>query len=576
MIQAQGPTVMDGIRNNKQPSLNSGEQHRVRRYGWLLFIFWTLAVALSLTWNLHMYQKTTLEMARAQARTSFEKDVLYRRWNAKAGGVYLPVSEQTPPNPYLDVEDKVITTPSGRKLTLVNPAYMTRQVHEMQNIASGIRGHITSLNPIRPQDKPDPWERMALLQFEAGQQEVSSVEWLDGQKHMRLMRPLYTEQVCLKCHAKHGYKVGDISGGISISIPMAPLDRIAWEHVAVMSAGYGGLWIVGLLGLAFGRNRLNKSMALHRLADKALQEKSAYLDSILSSSTDMSIISMDTNLCITYFNQAAEQVFGYRAKDIIGRTASQLHELKDVDPAWFDEAIRIVHEQGKYHHSIVLDVNGTKRHIDSTLSAIRDNRHELIGYVLMARDVTEQKRSERIIEHQASYDALTDLPNRRNLIDRLSRAISRDRRHNRIGAALFIDLDYFKIVNDSYGHGVGDTLLQNVAKRLLACLRTEDTAARLSGDEFVVLLSELGNDADSAHEYALAVAEKVREALQQTNHIGEYSIHITATVGVTLFPLDDDGPEDVLNRADHAMYNAKQAGRDTVRVDTRKPGDDRE
>lgn len=193
-------------------------------YAWILSVLLTAIALSSMTWMLIQTRKYTLEAARIQARVAYDKDVIYRRWNAEKGGVYVPVTEDTPPNPHLsDFPERDIETASGVKLTLMNHAYMTRQVHEMEEKALGIRGHLTSLKPIRPENAPDSWETEALHAFENGETEVSEMTELNNMKYMRLMKPLITEESCLKCHASQGYKRGDIYGGISIAIPMKPL-----------------------------------------------------------------------------------------------------------------------------------------------------------------------------------------------------------------------------------------------------------------------------------------------------------------------------------------------------------------
>ncbi len=171
-------------------------------YAWVLAVVWTVVIGASLVWNVVQVRHNTLEAARHHARSAFEEDLIWRRWVTDRGGVYVPVSEETPPNPYLShIEERDITTPSGHRLTLFNPAYVTRQVHELGDTQYGIRGHITSLNPIRPENAPDPWETETLQAFERGETEMSSVEDMEGEEFMRLMRPLVTEEGCLKCHS---------------------------------------------------------------------------------------------------------------------------------------------------------------------------------------------------------------------------------------------------------------------------------------------------------------------------------------------------------------------------------------
>ncbi|MET0094661.1 MAG: GGDEF domain-containing protein, partial [Sedimenticola sp.] len=178
----------------------------------------------------------------------------------------------------------------------------------------------------------------------------------------------------------------------------------------------------------------------------------------------------------------------------------------------------------------------------------------------------ERKQAQSLIEHQATYDILTDLPNRRTLTDRLKMAIAQSRRHDHFGAVLFMDLDYFKQVNDSFGHGTGDGLLQEVAKRLRKSVRKEDTAARLSGDEFVVLLSELSGDRQSSLEQARFVARKISQSIAEPFSVQGHEIKTSISIGIVLFPSDGESEEVILNYADNAMYQAKTDGRNTIRV----------
>jgi len=141
---------------------------RLNYYSWIILFVWTGCIVASLLWNLKEHKENTLKIARNSAQITFENDVLYRTWVATQGGVYVITSEQTPPNPHLDVPNRDVTTTSGLRLTLVNPAYMARQVNQMTADIHGSRGHITSLNPIRPENKPDSWETAALKSFEKG------------------------------------------------------------------------------------------------------------------------------------------------------------------------------------------------------------------------------------------------------------------------------------------------------------------------------------------------------------------------------------------------------------------------
>ena len=238
--QAEG-TIMKGPDQFKASLL--GPKHHF----WALGLAWAMIVAASLAWNTVQEKQGTLDNARIQARVAYEKDMLYRRWNAGHGSVYVPVTKETQPDPYLsDLPERDITTPSGKRLTLMHPAYMTRQAYELAEKESGVYGHITSLKPIRPQNAPDLWETAVLQAFERGEKEVSSIEEIKGREYMRLMRPLIIEKACLTCHAKQGYREGEIRGGIKVSIPMGPLRAIEHGHLLKLTIGHGLIWLVGL------------------------------------------------------------------------------------------------------------------------------------------------------------------------------------------------------------------------------------------------------------------------------------------------------------------------------------------
>ncbi len=179
-------------------------------------------------------------------------------------------------------------------------------------------------------------------------------------------------------------------------------------------------------------------------------------------------------------------------------------------------------------------------------------------------DVTEHKQAQAEIERLAYFDPLTGLANRRLLLDRLQQAISHARRDDHTGALLFIDLDRFKLLNDSLGHRAGDTLLQKIARRLTGVVREEDTVARLGGDEFVIMLPFLDADPETAARQAHRIAEKVRHALSGSYTLDAHRFHITASLGIALFPGDGHDAESLLNHADVAMYQAKSNGRDTI------------
>jgi signal transduction histidine kinase len=217
------------------------------KYLRVFFICMTTAaiflLAVSLIWNIQNEKKTTYELARVEALGNHNKDLVFRKWASMHGGVYVEVKDSIQPNPHLEfLKDRNVTTTNGKELTLINPAYMTRLVFQMAKDGFGEVGHITSLNPINPDNEPDEWEKHALNQFKQGQKEFSSVEDINGKEYLRFMRPMVTEKSCIKCHQEQGYKAGDLHGGISVSISMdkyqpilkAKIERLSFTHAIIL------------------------------------------------------------------------------------------------------------------------------------------------------------------------------------------------------------------------------------------------------------------------------------------------------------------------------------------------------
>ncbi|MET3108556.1 diguanylate cyclase (GGDEF)-like protein [Oxalobacteraceae bacterium GrIS 2.11] len=200
-----------------------------------------------------------------------------------------------------------------------------------------------------------------------------------------------------------------------------------------------------------------------------------------------------------------------------------------------------------------------------TISSVKDTADRITHYIGSYIDMSERKQAEERIKHLAFHDQLTNLPNRRLLIDRLQLAQANNERTGRKGALLFIDLDNFKDINDTLGHDIGDLLLQQVAQRLDACFFEIDTVARMGGDEFVIMLLDLGDQDLVAAKRAESIATKALAALRYSYTLEHYTLSCTASIGITLFGGNDQIKDELMKQADIAMYQAKKAGRNTIR-----------
>lgn len=252
-------------------------------YSLLLAVAWTVLVAVSLYLTLSAQRREIENIAKNVARAYIDKDILFRYWNALHGGVYVPVSPLTQPNEFLPLSttrERDIVTPSGRRLTLVNPSYMTRQLYELSLRKNRISGRLTSLRPLRPENKPDPWERGALETFERGATETAGIVTGPDGRVLRLIKPLPTEESCLHCHAHQGYKVGDIRGGISIRLPMAPFETALRTQTAVSWGGHGGLWLLGLIGIYAGYTGLRRRTVQRDRAEQELLRANEMLENL--------------------------------------------------------------------------------------------------------------------------------------------------------------------------------------------------------------------------------------------------------------------------------------------------------
>jgi len=266
---------------------------------------------------------------------------------------------------------------------------------------------------------------------------------------------------------------------------------------------------------------------------------------------------LDDRLEFTYVNDSFAKLFGYqRPSEILGRSLCDLYEPHE-QVRFITSIVPLVHQRGRWRGEATgLRRDGAPFPQEISLTALGSD-----GIVCIVRDITERTYAEEQIKHLAYHDALTNLPNRLLFKDRLTVALSHANREGSRLAVLFLDLDRFKVINDSLGHNIGDQLLQAVAVRVQTCVRESDTVARLGGDEFTILLPNLHRSDDAA-----PIAQKIIEAIRYPFHIEGREFFSTTSIGISLFPEDGTDAETLIKNADTAMYQAKELGRDNYQL----------
>ena len=305
-----------------------------------------------------------------------------------------------------------------------------------------------------------------------------------------------------------------------------------------------------------------------KLADASVRKLSLAVEQ-----SPNSIVITDLHANIEFVNEAFTKATGYTFEEALGQNPRLLQSGKTPRETYIEMWDALTRGEKWEGEMINRSKDGTEYVESVRISPLRQADGRITHYVAVKEDVTQRKLAEEQIRNLAFYDVLTQLPNRRLLNDRLGQSMAASKRNGYYGALMFLDLDNFKILNDTHGHSVGDLLLTEAARRIVDCVRDSDTVARLGGDEFVVMLSELSKDESASAAQAAVVAEKIRHALSHPYQLSAKGIdgepvsvehNCPASIGVTLFIGHEVSQQDLLKRADTAMYQAKEAGRNQV------------
>lgn len=306
-----------------------------------------------------------------------------------------------------------------------------------------------------------------------------------------------------------------------------------------------------------------------RESQSRLEASSQHLRSAAKAfeSTFEGIVVTDAQNRIESVNPAFSQITGYAAEEVIGKTPAVLSSGRH-DPEFYRDMYAALEANGYWQGEICNRRKNGEIYVEwLNINAVKDAEGHVTNYVAVFSDFTSRKAAEEQIRFLAQHDALTKLPNRNLLRERLVRAIPHAQRNGKKLAVIFLDLDDFKKVNDSFGHAAGDHMLKTIAQRLTACVRAEDTVARLAGDEFLIVLEEIGSV-----EAVGPIVQKVMGALSEPMAFEGREMRVTTSIGISLFPDDGKTPDDLVKNADAAMYASKDLGRNAFRFFSDLPG----
>lgn len=536
------PKNSHNINASKSPKIDSAYLDKM---GLFLIITWTLLLLIVLVWNCYQVREGVHKQAIVALRNTVDNDMAFRAWATEHGGVYVPITANTTPNPYLtDVNKTIFTACDGSQVyTLLNPAYIMRQVYALRLENTGLYNRLTSLDAINPINAADAWEAQALSQLEknTGLQEITAITEFSGEPSIRFMKPFYIEPSCLKCHEYQGYKEGDLRGGISASLPLEPYNAIIHSRQLGLLPGYILIWLSGLAIIIILMSRLKlviynlrKNEARNRALIKAIPDALFRYDAqgkILDAEVKPEFFAITNS---QPFKDKGELV-GQNINDLFPGTiaAETMAIIKEVIASGKMQLIEHIYniddQEFYYEERFILEDN------DEVISIVRD--------------VTKGKTIEQQLEYLSYHDNLTGLKNRNFLDDELKRVLKSGEYPITV---ISVDVNGLKLINDTLGHIAGDNLLIKCAQVLKDSLRSSDVLARVGGDEFVAILRQ------ASEQDGEEVIKRIQANIIKHNEI---TPHLPLSLSIGIATTKETPDVDILintyKLADDLMYKEK-------------------
>lgn len=357
----------------------------------------TLLIICSAALLFRQEERTSMALARNEAAATFNKDQAFRSWATMHGGVYVPVTEITSPNPNLShIPERDITSPSGRRLTLMNPAYMMKQTMMVYHDLYGIVGHITSLKPLNSGNAPDPWERKALEAFGRGKKEVTEVIESNGKLYFRFMKPMITQEGCLKCHGLQGYATGDIRGGVGVMVPMASYLAHEKSNKALLGLSFLFVWLLGMTGIGFGFIKARSGILEQKSGEDEIRRLNSELEQRVNERTiQLSAINQE----LEAFSYSVSHDLRAPLRSIDGFSQALLEEYGGELDTQGSDYLKRVRDATQHMGQIIDDLLKLSRMTRSEMTAEEVNLSENVRAITVKlRESEPQRQVEFIIE----------------------------------------------------------------------------------------------------------------------------------------------------------------------------------
>ena len=378
-------------------------ENKTQKTAILVACFWSLVLFFSLCVGIQQEYQSADSQAIVVARANLDRDKAIRQWVSKRGGLYARISEVIQASPHLaHLPFRDIQTPVG-EMTLLNPAYMLRSIMEEHESLYGIKGRIVGLKALRLENTADDWEKKALGQFKADTEleEYVEIDEISGTSYVRMMTPLYMKPDCMKCHAVLGYQVGELQGGVNVSVPLSDYYALAKEGSVRLSLAHGGIWLLGLFGIGFVTKRSVKAEKLRnydiqelKQTETALSESELWMKSIYNSLNEaVLVVSPDRE--ILNVNNATVDMFGYSAEEISDSSTELLH-VDHQHYVEFGERINLAFGEGKVakFEFEAKRKSGEIFSTEHTVTLLKSPDGDVKGIVSVIRDITERKKNE--------------------------------------------------------------------------------------------------------------------------------------------------------------------------------------